>query len=200
MLLDSPAVDRLVEGFRRLPGLGKRSAERIALYLLSSHPDEARELAEAVAEARRRVRHCSVCRNLTEEDPCRVCSSDKRDRSVLCVVEQPSGAIAIERGGAYRGLYHVLHGVISPLDGVGPEELGIEALVKRLEEGGASEVIVATNATVEGQNTALYLNRRIAPLGIKVSRIAQGVPMGSGLEYADDLTLSHALEGRTAID
>jgi len=199
MLLDAPSVERLLAAFRRLPGVGKRSAERLTLHLLSAPEEEALALSHAIQDARRRVTMCSSCRNLTEQDPCPVCSNEKRDRATLCVVEQPAGAMAIERGGAYRGLYHVLHGVISPLDGIGPDELAVDKLVGRVERGGIDEVIIATNATVEGENTALYLSRRLAPLNVSVTRIAHGVPMGSGLEFADDVTLSHALEGRTKL-
>lgn len=199
MLVDSPAVDRLVEAFRRLPGIGKRSAERLALHVLSAPADLAAGLSHAIEDARRRVKRCSVCRNLTEDDPCRVCADDRRDHRTICVVESPAGAMAIERGGAYRGVYFVLHGVISPLEGVGPDELGIDALVKRVQDEGIEEVIVATNATVEGESTAMYLSRQLTPLGARVSRIAHGVPMGGGLEFADDVTLGHALQGRTTL-
>ena len=199
MLLNAPTVERLIEAFRRLPGVGKRSAERFALYLLSAPEDEARELGESILDARRRIGRCSVCRNLTETDPCPICADEKRDRKTLCVVERPSGMMALERGGSYRGLYHVLHGVIHPLDGIGPNELAIDALVRRVKEQGIQEVIIATNATVEGENTALYISRLLAPLGVAVTRIAHGVPMGSGLEFADDVTLSRALQGRTRL-
>ena len=199
MLLDSPGVERLVEAFRTLPGVGKRSAERLALHLLSAPEEEAQTLADAILDARRRITTCGICRNLTECDPCRVCSDPRRDHGVLCIVERPSGAMAIERGGAYRGLYHVLHGVISPLDGVGPEELGLDRLAERVRTESIQEVILATDATVEGENTAVYLSRQLEPLGVKVTRIAHGVPMGGGLEFADDATLAHALRGRTSL-
>lgn len=199
MLLDAPTLERLVDAFRRLPGVGKRSAERMALHLLSAPEEEARQLSEAIREARARIVLCSVCRNLTEADPCGTCSDARRDRHVICVVERPSGAMAIEKGGAYRGLYHVLHGALNPLEGIGPSELRIEALTKRLEDGEVNEVIVATNATAEGEATALYLSRLIQPRGIRVTRIAHGVPMGGGLEFADGATLSHALQGRTPL-
>jgi recombination protein RecR len=199
MLTDSPSVERLIEAFRRLPGVGKRSAERLALHLLSAPDSEAHQLSDAVREARQRISLCSCCRNLTEANPCNVCTDERREQSLLCVVEQPSGAMAIERGGFYRGLYHVLHGALNPLEGVGPDELAVGRLIARLGEGVISEVIVATNATAEGEATAMYLSRRIGQLGVSVTRIAHGVPMGSGLEFADDVTLSHALEGRTAI-
>jgi len=199
MITKSPSVERLVEAFRRLPGIGKRSAERLALHLLSAPEDEATSLSEAVREARERVTLCSVCCNLSEGDPCAVCSDPNRDRGVICVVEQPVGAIAIEKAGAYRGLYHVLHGALNPLEGVGPSELRIDRLVERVEAGEVNEVIVATNATSEGEATALYLSRQLGPLGVTVSRIAHGVPMGGGLEFADEVTLSRALEGRTKL-
>jgi len=199
MIIKSPSVERLVEAFRRLPGIGKRSAERLALHLLSAPEDEATFLSEAVREARERVTSCSVCCNLTEGDPCAVCSDPKRDRGMICVVEQPAGAIAIEKAGAYRGLYHVLHGALNPLEGVGPSELRIDRLVQRVQAGEVNEVIVATNATSEGEATALYLSRQLRPLGVAVSRIAHGVPMGGGLEFADDVTLSRAIEGRTKL-
>jgi len=200
MLTDSPAVERLIEAFRRLPGVGKRSAERLALHLLSAPPEEARLLSEAVKEARERVRLCSTCCNLTETDPCPTCSDPRRDHAVICVVERPAGAIAIEKGGAYRGLYHVLHGALNPLEGIGPSEIRVEPLVRRIQQENVREVIVATNATAEGEATALYLARQLAPMGVSVTRIAHGVPMGGGLEFADDATLSHALQGRTRLE
>ena len=197
MITQAPSVERLIEAFRRLPGVGKRSAERLALHLLSAPDEEARNLGEAVQEARAKVSKCAVCRNLTEENPCRICTDERRDRNVICVVEQPAGAMAVEKGGSFKGLYHVLHGALNPLDGVGPDELEVEGLMRRLEDKSVTEVILATNATAEGEATALYLSRRIGERGVAVSRIAHGVPMGGGLEYADDMTLSHALEGRT---
>ena len=199
MLINSPAVERLVEAFRRLPGVGKRSAERLALHLLSAHEDEARQLSEAITIARDKVTSCSICRNLTEEDPCSVCSDDHRDHKIVCVVEQPSGAMAIERGGTYKGLYHVLHGVLNPLEGIGPDELHIDGLIRRVKDNNISEVIVATNATAEGEATAMFISRQLSREGIEVTRIAHGVPMGSGLEYSDDVTLTHAIEGRKRV-
>ncbi len=196
MFLAAPPVERLVEAFRRLPGVGKRSAERLALHLLCAPKDEAAELSAAIADARARITRCSLCCNLTDNDPCALCNDERRDRALLCVVEQPSGAMAIEKGGDYRGLYHVLHGVLNPLEGVGPSELRIDRLLRRLESGEVREVILATNTTAEGEATALYLSRRINELDIAVSRIAHGVPMGGGLEYADGATLTHAMQGR----
>lgn len=199
MLLKSAAVDRLVEAFRRLPGIGKRSAERLALHVLSAPEEDARFFSEAILHARERIKKCSICFDLAETDPCGICTDESRDRTTVCVVERPSGAMAIEKGGAYKGLYHVLHGVLNPLDGVGPEELHLDRLTRRLEDGGIKEVIVATNPTAEGEATAMYLSRQIGKLGIAVTRIAHGVPMGGGLEFTDDVTLSHALHGRTAM-
>jgi recombination protein RecR len=199
MFTDSPAVERLIDAFRRLPGVGKRSAERLALHVLSAPEEQARQLSEAVIEARQKIRRCSICAQLTESDPCTVCSNERRDHGVICVVEQPVGVMAIEKGGRYKGIYHVLHGVLNPLDGIGPHELGLERLFKRLQENPIEEVIIATNATAEGEATALYLSKKIVPMNIKVSRIAHGVPMGSGLEYTDEATLTHALEGRTSM-
>jgi recombination protein RecR len=199
MVTDSPSVERLIEAFRRLPGIGKRSAERLALHLLSAPEEEARFLSDAIRLARERITSCSVCCNLTEIDPCPACADPRRDHAIVCVVERPAGAMAIEKGGAYRGLYHVLHGALNPLDGIGPSEIRIDRLMKRVQAGGVKEVILATNATAEGEATAMYLSGQIGKLGITVSRIAHGVPMGGGLEFADDLTLSHAIQGRTKL-
>ncbi len=195
MLLNSPAVDRLIDAFRRLPGVGKRTAERYALHLLSAPREDAEALVETIQKAAGAIRKCSVCRNLTEADPCQVCGDARRDRTVICVVEHPSGAMAIERGGAYRGLYHVLHGALSPLEGIGPDELELDSLFRRLGGGTVREIIAATNATAEGEATALYIARQAGP-GVNVTRIAHGVPMGGGLEYSDEGTLAHALQGR----
>ena len=199
MILDTPAVELLVEALRRLPGVGKRTAERYAMHLLMAPPEESAALSDAVRIARARVTACSVCCNLTEQDPCPVCMDARRDQAMLCVVERPSAAMAIEKGGAYAGLYHVLNGVLNPLEGIGPSELRMDRLIARLEAGTIREVIVATNTTAEGEATALYLSRQIGRLGIPVTRIAHGVPMGGGLEYADEATLSRALQGRTPL-
>jgi recombination protein RecR len=199
MILDSPSAERLVEAFRRLPGIGKRSAERLALHLLGAPVEDAMRLSEAVRDARERIGRCTNCGNLTEHNPCQICTDPRRDAALLCVVEQPSGAMAIERGGSWRGKYHVLHGVLNPLDGIGPDELHIDRLLQRVQEGGVQEVVIATNATAEGEATALYLSKQIGRLGIAVSRIAHGVPMGGGLEYADEATLTHAMQGRTKL-
>jgi recombination protein RecR len=156
-------------------------------------------LSQAVLEARRAIRLCSKCQDLTETDPCSVCADERRDRSIVCVVERPAGAMAIEKGGSYRGLYHVLHGTINPLEGIGPDQLNVNSLLTRVQNDGVREVIVATNATAEGEVTAAYLSRLLGDHGVEVTRIAHGVPMGGGLEFADDMTLSHAIEGRKKI-
>ena len=200
MLLNSPAIEQLIEAFRRLPGVGKRSAERMAMHILSSPVEDAESFADAIQNARARIKQCTQCRNLAEEDPCRICTDDRRDQKLVCVVEQPTGAIAIEKGGTYRGTYHVLHGVLSPLDGIGPRELKLDHFFERIQRDEIVEIIVATNATAEGEATAMYLSRQLSDSGVKVSRIAHRVPKGGGLEFADDVTLSHAREGRTKID
>lgn len=197
MLLDTPAVERLVEAFRRLPGIGKRSAERLALHLLSAPAEDAKFLGEAVIEARTKITSCSECWNLTEIDPCAICADDRRDADLICVVEQPAGAMAVEKAGTFRGRYHVLHGVLNPLEGTGPEELKLDRLFRRVQKTHVREVIIATNATTEGEHTAMYLSRRLNEMNVKATRIAHGVPMGGGLEYADEKTLMHALQGRT---
>lgn len=199
MVTDAPSFERLVEAFRRLPGVGKRSAERLALHVLSAPAEDAEAFSEALLEARRKIRRCPVCCDLTETTPCTICGNDTRDHSVICVVERPTGAMAIEKGGSFRGVYHVLHGAISPLEGIGPDNLTFNQLVARVEQGHVNEIIVATNATAEGEVTAQYLSRLLERTGVTISRIAHGVPMGGGLEFADDMTLSHALQGRTTI-
>jgi recombination protein RecR len=167
--------------------------------VLTAPEQVALQLSDALREARARIQACSVCCNLTETDPCPICSDPRRDRSIICVVEQTSGVIAIEKGGSYRGLYHVLQGVLNPLDGIGPDELTVSQLKERVNQGGVDEVIVATNATAEGEATALYLARTLGASGVNVTRIAHGVPMGGGLEFADDVTLGHAIQGRTKL-
>ena len=199
MILQSPSVERLLDAFRKLPGVGRRTAERMTLHVLSAPEEVAIQLSEALRDARQRIRNCSVCCNLTETDPCPICSAENRDRSIICVVEQPAGVMAIDKGGEYRGLYHVLHGVLNPLDGIGPDDLSVGQLRARIATGDVREVIVATNATAEGEATALYLARVLSNPDLKVSRIAHGVPMGGGLEYADEVTLGHAIQGRSTL-
>jgi len=189
-------VETLIEELRKLPGIGSKSAQRLAFFLIRTPKREAEKLAHAILAAKESIRHCSVCNNITDVDPCRYCSDPARDRTVLCILEEPHNILAIERTREYHGLYHVLLGAISPLQGVGPDQLEIPGLMKRLQEGQVKEVILATNPNIEGEATALYLSRLIKPLGVKVTRIATGVPVGGDLEYADHITVSRALEGR----
>ena len=189
-------VARLIEEFHKLPGVGPKSAQRLTYYLLRMPAAEARALAEAILEVKERITFCSACQNVTDVNPCRICASDRRDRTMICGVEEPLDILALEGSGSYQGLYHVLHGVISPMDGIGPEELKIEELLSRLRSEEVQEVILATNPNLEGEATAMYLTRLLRPLGPKVTRLASGLPVGGDLEYADDVTLSRALEGR----
>ena len=192
-------IDHLIEALTRLPGIGKKTASRLAFHILRSSPSEAQELARAILDVKEKIRLCSVCFNLTDENPCGICQDGRRSRETLCVVEGPNDLIAIENTGVFNGRYHVLHGTISPLEGIGPDDLKMKELLERLQKGEISEVILANNPTVEGGTTALYLIDLIKPLGIKVTRIAYGIPMGSEIEYSDGLTLSKALEGRREI-
>jgi recombination protein RecR len=196
MNAEGGAIARLVEELRRLPGIGPKSAQRLAFHILNVGEADALKLAQAIIDAKQKVRLCSVCCNITEVDPCRLCADDRREKSVICVVEKPSDAASIEKGGKYKGLYHVLHGSISPLDGVGPDEIKMKELIARIRDKSVAEVIVATNPNTSGEATAMYIRELLKPLGVRVTRIAQGVPVGSDLEFADDSTLAHALEGR----
>jgi recombination protein RecR len=189
-------VLRLIEAFSRLPGIGPKSASRLTYYLIRSQSDEATELSEALKELRDKTQFCSVCFNITEQSPCPICQSDERDRSVICIVEEPLDVLAIERTREYRGLYHVLHGVISPMDGIGPEDLRVRELIDRVATTSVKELILATNPSLEGENTAMYLQRKLSQPGIRITRLARGLPMGGDLEYADEVTLARALEGR----
>lgn len=189
-------IARLVEELTKLPGIGPKTAQRLALYIVSAPVEEARALAEAVINAKEKTRYCSVCCNLTDVDPCRLCSHEGRDRSLLCVVEEPKDVIALEKTREYKGLYHVLQGAISPMDGIGPSDLRIEELLNRLKSGEIKEIILATDPNPEGEATAMYLARLIKPLGVKVTRMAHGMPVGGDLEYIDEVTLAKALEGR----
>jgi recombination protein RecR len=196
MHAEGGAIARLVEEFRRLPGIGPKSAQRLAFHILNLSRSDAARLAQAIVDAKERIRFCSVCCNITEADPCHLCSDPRRDRSIICAVEKPSDAALIEKGGRYRGLYHILHGSISPLDGIGPDDIRIKELLARLNDKSVGEVIVATNPNTNGEATAMYIREVVKPLGVNVTRIAQGVPVGSDLEFADNSTLAHALEGR----
>ena len=192
-----PALEHLVEQFARLPGIGRKSAQRLAFHVLSLSQEEAEAFAQAVVEAKRAIHCCPVCQNLTEGDgPCSICASPRRDTSVICVVADPKDVVAMERSREYQGLYHVLHGVISPMNHVSPDDLHIKSLLERVAAGGVSEVIMATNPDTEGEATAMYLSRLLKPFQVKVTRLAYGIPVGSHLEYTDDATLMRALEGR----
>lgn len=189
-------IQRLADKFRRLDGIGAKTAVRLAFCVMNFSEDEVRDFADAMIAAKTDICLCQRCQNLTTEPLCSICSSDDRDESVICVVEDPRAVIAIEKMHGYRGVYHVLHGAISPMRRIGPEQIKIKELMARIEEGGIGEVILATNSTVEGEATAMYLSRQIAPYGVKISRIANGVPVGGDLEYTDEITLKRALEGR----
>ena len=189
-------VAKLIEELHRLPGVGPKGAQRLAYYLLRASKDEARALAEAILEVKEKIKLCSVCQNMTDVDPCLICADEGRDRSVICVVEEPMDILAMERTRGHKGLYHVLHGSISPMEGIGPEQLKVRELLERLRDGVVHEVIMATNPNLEGEATSMYVSRLLQPLGIRVTRLARGLPMGGDLEYADDLTLSRALENR----
>ena len=189
-------VAKLIEEFSKLPGIGKKTAQRLAFYILNSKEDDAIHLAEAIIEAKKRTRYCSICSNITDVDPCNICTSPKRDKKVICVVEDPRDIVAMERTREYNGLYHVLHGAISPMEGIGPEDIKIKELLTRLQKEDIDEIIMATNPNIEGEATSMYISKIVKPLEVKVTRIAHGVPVGGDLEYADEVTLAKALEGR----
>jgi recombination protein RecR len=189
-------IARLIESFNRLPGIGPKSAQRLAYHILRVPEHEAAALANAILDVKQRIVLCSVCMNITESDPCSYCQDPRRDGSIICVVEQALDILAVERAGAFRGRYHVLHGVINPMDGIGPEHLRLRELIERVRAGGVEEVIMATNPSLEGEATAMYVQRLLGPLGVKVTRLARGLPSGADLEYTDDVTLARALEGR----
>ncbi len=195
----SNSVERLVTEFGKLPGIGRKTAQRLTFYLMKMERDRAQDLADAIVAMKEQVRYCSVCFNMTDRDPCPICSDPKRERAIICVVEEPSDVLALERTGAFSGVYHVLGGVLSPLDGIGPDDLRIRELLHRIRDG-VQEVILANNPSVEGEATALYLVKLIKPLGTKVSQMARGLPMGGDLEWADALTLTRALEGRRELE
>jgi len=195
----SEPVSRLIEEFNKLPGIGPKSAARLTYYLLRMPKEEVLALADAIIAVKEKTVLCSSCQNITDSNPCAICSSNERDHSIICVVKEPLDILALERTGQYKGLYHVLHGVISPMDGVGPDDLKIKELLHRLKSDSVKEVILATNPNLEGEATAMYLHRLLSPLGIRVTRLARGLPVGGDLEYADEVTLTHALEGRQEI-
>lgn len=187
---------RLINELSRLPGIGGKTAQRLAFHILSMEEKEARALADSIIEAKQKMTYCSVCGNLTDTDPCVICSDPSRDRSVICVVETPKDVVAMEKIKEYNGLYHVLHGAISPMEGIGPEDINLKQLIVRLQNEDVRELILATNPNIEGEATAMYIARLIKPSGIRVSRIAHGIPVGGDLEYADEVTLLKAMEGR----
>lgn len=191
-----PPLEKMVEEFEKMPGIGHKSAQRLAYYILGLSEKDCQRFTQAVTDAHDKIHYCAVCCNLTDKELCPVCDNSHRDRSIVCVVEDPKDVFALERTNEYNGLYHVLHGSISPLNGIGPDELCIGELIKRLSDTGIKEIIMATNPTVEGEATAMYISRLIKPMGIKVTRLAYGIPVGGDLEYADEVTLARAMEGR----
>jgi len=190
------SVSRLIQELNKLPGIGPKSAQRLAYHILRTPEEQTRELADAILSVKQKTKLCSICFNVTESDTCRICDNAQRDRTKICIVEQPQDILALEHTRAYQGLYHVLHGAISPTEGVGTDDIKVKELMNRLKDGSVTEVILATNTNLEGEQTALYLSKAISPLGIKVTRLARGLPFGTELEYADDVTLTRALEGR----
>ncbi len=197
MSVDVAALSQLIEQFERIPGIGHKSAQRMAFYVLNLPEADAEKFADSILNARKKIHQCAICCNLTEDELCSICKNEARDKSIVCVVEDPRDVMAIERTHEYGGTYHVLHGAISPMSGVGPDQLTIKQLLARLD--GVNEVIMATNPTVEGEATAMYLSRLLKPMGIRTTRLAYGVPVGADLEYADEVTLSRAMEGRREI-
>lgn len=193
------SLEKLIEEFRKMPSVGVKSAERMAYYILGLDDEETKSLVDAINNAHTNIHTCSVCHNLTEDEKCSICNSPKRDPSVICVVENPRDVTAFERTHEYKGTYHVLHGVISPMNNVGPDNIRIKELLQRMADDSVNEVIMATNATTEGEATAMYIARLLKPMGIQVSRLAYGIPVGSDLEYADEVTLSRALKGRSLL-
>ena len=192
-------ITRLIEEFSKLPGVGRKTAQRLAFHIINMNTNDVEALSKAIIEAKREIRYCSVCCNITDKDPCSMCSNKNRDSSVICVVEDPRDVAAMERTREFKGQYHVLNGVISPMDGIGPDMIKIKELIQRLGAQDVREIIMATNPTIEGEATAMYIERLLKPMGIKVTRIAHGLPVGGDLEYADEVTISKALEGRREI-
>lgn len=198
-MLYTASFSKLIEIFQKMPGIGHKSAVRMAYYILSLSDSEAQDMVDTILNAKQKMHYCSLCQNLTETDPCDICSNPKRDHSVICVMEQPKDVIALEKTREYYGMYHVLHGSISPSDGISPDDLKIKELIKRVAEGEIKEVIMANNPSIEGEATAMYISKLLKPFGVKVSRIAYGLPVGGDLEYADQITLVKAIEGRHEI-
>ena len=192
----SPSIEKLIESFEKLPSIGSKTAARLAFYILDASEEETNEFISAIVNAKKNLKYCSKCYNISDTDPCMICSNPKRDQSIICVVEDVRDIIAMERTHEFKGVYHVLHGSISPMNGVGPDDIRIKELLSRIMDGGIKEIILATNPRVEGEATAIYISKLVKPLGIKVTRIAHGIPVGGDLEYTDEVTLSKALEGR----
>ncbi|HOJ10059.1 MAG TPA: recombination mediator RecR [Clostridiales bacterium] len=192
-------IAKLIEEFAKLPGIGQKTAQRLAFHVLNLSAEKAFNLADAIKEAKQKVKYCSKCGNLTDIDPCSICSSGHRDKSIICVVENPRDVIAMEKTREFKGLYHVLHGAISPMEGIGPEDIKIKELLLRIQTGEIKEIILATNPNIEGEATAMYIAKLLKPLGVRTTRIAHGIPVGGDLEYADEVTLARALEGRHEI-
>lgn len=192
-------ISKLIDSFTKLPGIGPKTAVRLAFFVLNMKEEDVLDFAKALANAKRELTHCSVCGNITDTDPCNICQDDSRDRSLICVVQDPKDVIAMEKMKEFNGKYHVLHGAISPMDGIGPEDINVSSLLNRLKDEEVQELILATNPNVEGEATAMYISRLVKPSGIKTTRIAHGLPMGGDLEYADEVTLSKALEGRREV-
>lgn len=195
----STPVTKLIEEFSKLPGIGKKSAQRLAFHVINIPLESANELASSIINAKKNIRYCNICCNLTDKDICNICTSKKRDELVICVVESPKDVVAMEKTKEFNGLYHVLHGSISPMEGIGPDKIRIKELLKRIQAKDIEEIILATNPTIEGEATAMYISKLLKPIGIKTTRIAYGIPVGGDLEYADEITLSKALEGRREI-
>lgn len=195
----SDALGNLVDAFARLPGIGRKSAQRLAFHVLKQPKQEAYQLAKAIVNAKEKIKYCQVCYNLTDQDICPICSNPNRDHSIICVVEDARDVMALERVHEFKGLYHVLNGVISPIDGIGPEQLKVRELLLRLQDETVQEIIIATNTNIEGEATAMYLSNLLKPLGIKITRIAQGLPVGGDIQYADEITLAKAFNGRWEI-
>lgn len=195
----SPSIEKLIQSFEKLPSIGHKTAARLAFYILNSSDEDTNEFVNSIVEAKRNLKYCNTCYNISDTDPCPICSNTKRDHSLICVVEDVKDIIAMERTHEFKGVYHVLHGSLSPMNGIGPDDLKIKELLSRLMDGQVKEVILATNPRVEGEATAIYLSKLVKPLGIKATRIAHGIPVGGDLEYTDEITLTRALEGRREI-